>query len=56
MAQIPELVNEAWEDRDGAVVLGTVDTIGTPNSIYATCVSIYGDDCIVIANNYFDKT
>ena len=29
---------------------------GIPNSIYATCVSIYNDEFIVIADNYFDKT
>jgi len=36
--------------------LTTVDENGTPNSIYATCVSKFDDETIVIADNYFDKT
>ncbi len=27
-----------------------------PNAIYATCVSKFSEDTIVIANNYFSKT
>lgn len=56
MSKLPEAVKTAWENRDGAVVLTTVDTDGVPNSIYVTCTSLYGDDAIVVANNYFDKT
>jgi predicted pyridoxine 5'-phosphate oxidase superfamily flavin-nucleotide-binding protein len=38
------------------VVLATVDANGMPNAIYATCVGLFGDDRIVVADNYFDKT
>ena len=38
MSKMPEEVKNAWEKREGAVVLSTVDADGTPNSIYATCV------------------
>ena len=56
MALRPEDVGRAWEKRKGAVVLTTVDKDGVPNSIYATCVSKYDEETIVVADNYFDKT
>lgn len=56
MPKMPEEVKKEWENRAGAVVLSTVDADGTPNSIYATCVGLYEDSKIVVANNYFDKT
>jgi predicted pyridoxine 5'-phosphate oxidase superfamily flavin-nucleotide-binding protein len=56
MPAIPESVRKAWDDRNGATVLTTVDKDGVPNSIYASSVSMFGDDKIVVANNYFDKT
>lgn len=46
----------AWENRDGPVVFTTVDEQGTPNSIYASCVSRYDDETLVVADNYFNKT
>lgn len=54
--KIPEEVKEAWGKREGPVILTTVDTSGMPNVIYVTCVSLYGDDRLVVADNYFDKT
>jgi predicted pyridoxine 5'-phosphate oxidase superfamily flavin-nucleotide-binding protein len=54
--KIPEMVKEAWKRREGPVVLATVDVAGRPNIIYVTCVSLYGDDRLVVADNYFDKT
>ena len=54
--KIPETVNEAWKRREGPVVLATVDVAGRPNVIYVTCVSLCGDDRLVVADNYFDKT
>ncbi|MCF4112779.1 MULTISPECIES: pyridoxamine 5'-phosphate oxidase family protein [Dethiosulfovibrio] len=56
MAKLPKNVCEAWDDRDGAIVLSTVDGEGVPNSIYATCVSRFDDETLVVADNYFDKT
>lgn len=56
MAILPEDIGRAWEKRKGAVVLTTVDKDGVPNSIYATCVSKYDEETIVVADNYFDKT
>jgi hypothetical protein len=53
---VPKEVREAWDDRDGPVILATVDSEGVPNIIYATCVSMFGDDRLVVADNYFDKT
>jgi len=56
VAALPEAVSQAWEDRNGAVVLTTVDETGKPNSIYATCVSKFDDETLVVADNFFDKT
>lgn len=41
---------------DGPVIFTTVNSTGRPNAIYATCVSRYGDDLLVVADNYFSKT
>lgn len=56
MAKIPQVVSEEWGKRIPAVVFTTVDTDGTANSIYASCVSRYDDETFVVADNYFDKT
>ena len=56
MPALPETVAKAWDDRKGPVVFTTVDENGTPNSIWATCVSKFDDETIVIADNYFGKT
>jgi predicted pyridoxine 5'-phosphate oxidase superfamily flavin-nucleotide-binding protein len=51
-----DLLQKAWIERDGAIVVTTVDSKGVPNSIYATCVELSDDKRIVIADNYFFKT
>jgi predicted pyridoxine 5'-phosphate oxidase superfamily flavin-nucleotide-binding protein len=56
MGSLPEVVREAWADREGPVILATVDEDGTPNIIYASCVGLFGDGRLVVADNYFDKT
>lgn len=56
MKKIPEEASKAWENRKGPIVFTTVGENGMPNSIYATCVSKYGEGTIVVANNKFDKT
>ena len=56
MTALPETVSIAWEDREGPVVLATVDKNGIPNAIYANSVSKYSEEMIVIADNYFSKT
>jgi len=56
MATLPEEVSIAWENRKGPIILSTVNKQGIPNSIYATCVSKYSADTLVVANNYFSKT
>jgi len=53
---LPEDVNKAWENREGPIVLTTVDAEGNPNAIYATCVSKYREDMLVVADNFFNKT
>ncbi|MCE1253322.1 MAG: pyridoxamine 5'-phosphate oxidase family protein [Anaerolineae bacterium] len=56
MVNLPEEVINAWDNRDGAVVLTTVAQDGTPNSIFVTCVSKYDNQTLIIADNYFNKT
>ena len=56
MLSLPTNTREAWEDRDGPVILATVNPEGLPNIIYASCVSAFGEDRLVVADNYFDKT
>ena len=53
---LPEIVNKAWDEREGPIILATVNGNGIPNIIYATCVSKFSEDTIVVANNYFSKT
>ncbi|MGO8685243.1 MAG: pyridoxamine 5'-phosphate oxidase family protein [Thermoleophilia bacterium] len=56
MATIPETVRQAWKQRTEPVVLATISSDNVPNVIYATCVAIFDDETVVVANNYFDKT
>jgi len=56
MAALPEKVSKAWGDREGPIILSTVNGDEIPNAIYATCVSKFSEDTIVVANNYFSKT
>jgi len=56
MALLPEAVSKAWEDRKGPAIFVTVNESGVPNAIYVSCVSKFGEDTIVVANNYFSKT
>jgi len=54
--RLPETVSAAWDDRKGPVVFTTVNMDNIPNAIYATCVSKFDEETIVVADNYFDKT
>ena len=56
MAILPEHVSKAWDDREGPIIFSTVNPEGIPNTIYATCVSKYSEDTLLVANNYFSKT
>lgn len=56
MKRIPEEVQTAWSNREGPIILTTVDNEGQPNAIYASNVRVYGDDTLVVADNYFHKT
>lgn len=56
MSTLPETVSQAWENREGPIVLITVDAEGNPNAIYATCVSKYSEEMLIIADNFFSKT
>jgi predicted pyridoxine 5'-phosphate oxidase superfamily flavin-nucleotide-binding protein len=53
---LPRIVDEAWEDREGPIVFTTADPEGTPNAIYATCVRKVSPSMWVVADNFFNKT
>ena len=54
--KLSETLKQAWKNREGPIILTTVDTAGQPNAIYASSVSLYDDERLVVADNYFDKT
>ncbi len=54
--RLPPEVVAGWSEREGPVVVTTVDAGGVPNSIYASIVHLSDDGRISIADNYFDKT
>ena len=56
MSKLPEKIKKAWDAREGALVLTTVSEKGIPNAVYVLSVALYGDNAIVVADNYFDKT
>jgi hypothetical protein len=56
MKNLPESIRTAWANRDGPIVLATVDAAGIPNAIYATCAQMQEEDAVVVADNYFHKT
>ena len=56
MTALPEKVSQAWEKRSGPIVFATHNESGQPNIIYATCVSKFDEETLIIADNYFDKT
>ena len=56
MEQLPKEVINDWKNRKGAIVFSTVNQDNEPNSIYVTCVKLYDDNTILIADNYFSKT
>jgi len=56
MPELPEETSKAWDGHKGPIILSTVNKDGAPNAIYATCVSKYDEQTLVVANNYFSKT
>jgi uncharacterized protein len=56
MPSLPEEVSNAWENREGPIILATISADQIPNAIYATCVSKFNEDTIVVADNFFSKT
>jgi predicted pyridoxine 5'-phosphate oxidase superfamily flavin-nucleotide-binding protein len=56
MMVLPKKVSKAWDDKDGPVIFSTVDEDGIPNAIYVTCVAKYGEEMLLVADNFFDKT
>ncbi|NLV24349.1 MAG: pyridoxamine 5'-phosphate oxidase family protein [Deltaproteobacteria bacterium] len=56
MPNLPPSAAQAWENKEKLVIFTTVDSAGTPNSIYVVFVKKYAEDRFVIADNYFSKT
>jgi len=56
MVVLPKAVSKAWDEKEGPVIFSTVDEDGMPNAIYVTCVAKYGEEMLLVADNFFDKT
>ncbi len=56
MKTLPQEVSDAWKKRKGPIVFTTVDEQYQPNAIYATCVSKYDEQRLLVADNFFRKT
>ena len=56
MKTLPKDVSDAWERRNGPIVFTTVDKQQCPNAIYASCVSKFDDQRLLVADNFFGKT
>jgi hypothetical protein len=56
ISKLPDEVLAAWNEREGPVVLTTVDAGGMPNSIYAGIAGMIADDRLAVTDNYFHKT
>ena len=56
MSRLPENVSKAWDDKKDPIIFSTVDANGVPNAIYATCVSKFDEETLVVADNFFNKT
>ena len=56
ITRLPDEVLAAWDDRDGPIVLTTIDVNGTPNSIYAGITHLTSDGRLAVTDNYFFKT
>lgn len=56
MIKIPKKIVEDWNGKQDPVVLTTISKHGIPNSIYATCVALFEDNTVLVANNKFKKT
>jgi uncharacterized protein len=54
--KLPDEVMHAWSNREGPLVLTTVDKNGFPNAIYASAVNLTSDGRIAVVDNYFTKT
>ena len=52
MPQLPEAVKDAWEKRSGPAIFATVSDESVPNAIYVTCVAVYDEGTVVIAEDY----
>jgi predicted pyridoxine 5'-phosphate oxidase superfamily flavin-nucleotide-binding protein len=56
LKKLPDEILKAWQNKKGPVVFSTVNKEYMPNSIYATCVSLYDENTVLIADNFFSKT
>lgn len=53
---LPEIVLQAWANRDPNAILATVDAHGMPNVIYVSNVKILDPERIAVVDNAFCKT
>jgi len=56
MAVLPAVIVEALKKRNGPAVFATTDGTAKPNIVYVGGMNQFGDDRLVVADNFFDKT
>lgn len=56
MPSLPQVVVDAWNDRQERYVFSTVDEQSNPNSVYVTWAKPLNNEQILIVNNRFEKT
>ena len=56
MSKLPEVIEKAWGDREGPIVLVTVNETKEPNAIYAGMVKKLDNGQVLVVDNYFNKT
>ena len=56
MVALSKKLIKEWEHRDGPAIFTTVNDDGVPNAIYVSCVSLFDDETLVVADNHFYKT
>lgn len=56
MKNLPDSVQQAWNNREGPIAFATVNASGVPNVIYASCVQLHDPSHLIVADNYFSKT
>lgn len=56
MSELPQIVEDAWENLEKPIIFSTVNQDKMPNSVYIGLFKNLGSGKILLADNYFSKT